>query len=379
MTAVLAAMCGCAAPIVAPPLVDSRPITTEDILEANPLVAGVELPDISSVDVLKLSPQMIKFLDRWVEKGGRDYFKLRSLLYAIMGDGSFVLVYDDRTRTAEQTFIDRRGNCLSFTNMFIAMARYLGLKARYQEVDIPPDWSTKGETFILSQHINAEVKIASGYDQMVDFNMYDFRTSYDRRVISDERALAHYFNNIGVEHMLKGEIPLAFANFRASILQDKTFSPAWVNLGTLDNHGGFKNFAEAAYQQALNVDSESMVAMSNLAGLYEGEGRFELAAQYRERVKRHRQQNPYYRYQLAREAFDAGDYETAIHELKYAISKNRNEDTFYFLLSLSYLNSGDKDTAQQWMKKAEEVASMGPDKQRYRSKLDLLMRADGSE
>lgn len=378
-TAALAVLCGCAISGGAPPLVDARPITTDDILQANPLVTGVELPDLSGVDVLELSPEMIKFLNRWVDRRESDYFKLRHLLYAIMGDGSFTLVYDDKTRTAEQTFNDRRGNCLSFTNMFIAMARYLGLKASYQEVDIPPAWAAQGDTFILSQHINVMVEIPRDRDQMVDFNMADFRTSYDRRVITDERALAHYFNNIGVEHMLQGNVPLAFANFRASIHKDRTFSAAWVNLGALDNRGGFKNFAEAAFLQALKTDGYNMVAMSNLASLYETEGRLELAQQYRERVRKHRRENPYYRYQLAREAFDAGDYETAIGHLEYAIGKNENEDTFYFLLSLCYLNMGDKDTAQRWMKKAEEVASIGPDKQRYRNKLDLLMRANGAD
>ena len=84
-------------------------------------------------------------------------------------------------------------------------------------------------------------------------------------------------------------------------------------------------------------------------------------------------QNPYYRYQLARTAFDIGDYETAIDHLKAAVRKNRNDDNFYFLMSLSYFNSGEKETAERWMKKAEEVAEMDADKKKYHRKLDLLM------
>ena len=361
------------------PVMDSNQITTEMLIDASPLAAGVELADLSQVDILELSPGMIAFLDRWVDPYQGDYFKLRRLLYAVMGDGTFNLIYEDTTRTAQETFRDQRGNCLSFTNMFVAMSRYLGLDAKFQEVDVPPDWSVAGQTFILSQHINVHVALSLGLDQMVDFNMYDFRIAYDRQVVSDSRARAHYFNNMGVEHMLGGDTPLALANFLESIREDRLFSPAWVNLGILNNREGYPNHAEAAYLEALDVDDGNLVAMSNLAGLYQQEGRAELAAHYRSKVKSHRKRNPYYRYQLARTAFDAGDYETAIDHLKFAVRKNKNEDNFYFLMSLSYLNSGEKEAAQRWMKKAEEVAEMDADKKRYHNKLDLLMSngADG--
>jgi len=292
-----------------------------------------------------------------------------------MGDGAFELVYDDTTRTAQETFLDQRGNCLSFTSMFVAMARYLGLDASFQEVTIPPNWSAEGDTFILSQHVNVHVNIDSGHDMVVDFNMYDFRASYDTQIISDDRGRAHYFNNIGVEHMLDGDTPLAFANFRQSLREDMSFSPGWINLGTLYNREGYAKYAEAAYLKALDADKSNMVALNNLVGLYEQQGQSELAAQYQHRLETHRMQNPYYRYYLARTAFDNGDYATAISHLKFAVRKNQYDDNFYFLMSLSYLKTAENEEAQLWMKKAEEVAEMDADKKRYQNKLDLLIRS----
>ena len=35
-----------------------------------------------------------------------------------------------------------RGNCLSFSSMFVAMAREADLTAYFQEVYIPPNWRT---------------------------------------------------------------------------------------------------------------------------------------------------------------------------------------------------------------------------------------------
>lgn len=372
MVLAIAVMSSCATSGPHLPLLDSKQITAGMLLDANPLAAGVEMADLSQIDILELSPGMIEFLDRWVDPHLSAYFKLRRLLYAVMVDGTFDLIYEDSTRTAQETFRDQRGNCLSFTNMFVAMSRHLGLDSKFQEVTVPPDWTVSGETFLFNMHVNVHVELHTYSDQMVDFNMYDFHLRFDRRIVSDNRARAHYFNNLGVEYMLAGDAVQALANFRESIRADKTFSPAWVNLGILNKREGYPNYAEAAYLHALRVDKYNLITLSNLAGLYQQEGRSELAAHYQSKVESHRMRNPYYRYQLARMAFDQGDYKTAIDHLKFAVRKKNNDDTFYFLMSLSYLNSGETKAALRWMKKAEEVAEMDDDKKKYHNKLDLL-------
>jgi len=355
----------------------SGQVSTEMLLDASPLAEGVELEDLSQVDILELSPEMIEFMDRWVDPHGGEYFRLWSLLYAVMGDGTFDVIYDGTTRTARETFRAQRGNCLSFTNMFVAMSRHLGLDSNFQEVMMPPDWSASGETLVFNLHINSQVDLVTHSDQMVDFNMYDFRIRYERQIIPDSRARAHYFNNMGVEYMLEGDTSKALANFRESIRSDAAFSPSWVNLGILHTRGGYPNYAESAYLEALDIGDTNLVAMSNLAALYGQEGRVELAAQYQSKVQTHRMRNPYYRYQLARTAFDDGDYEAAIDHLKFAVRRIKNDDNFYFLMSISYLNNGDKDAAERWMKKAEEAAEVDADKERYHRKLDMLM-SDGT-
>ena len=367
-------MTSCASTTKPAPLSNSLQITTRMLLESSPLLEGVDPVDLSQTDVLELSPEMIEFLDRWVDKNEGDYARLRRLLYAVMGDGTFEVIYDETTRTAQETFLDQRGNCLSFTSMFVAMARYVGLHADYQEVTVPPDWSVSGQTFILNKHVNVYIRIDSRRDQMIDFNLADVRMSYERQVISDRRGRAHYFNNKGVELMLEGDTSLAIANFLESLGEDRTFSPTWINLGILYSRNDFPNYAEAAYLKALDHGGTSLVAMNNLAALYDREGHSELAAYYQDLIESHRMQNPYYRYHLARNAFENEDYATAIDQLNAAIRINRNDDNFYFLMSLSYLNIGEKESAQRWMKKAEEVAEMSTDKKRYHNKLDALMR-----
>jgi tetratricopeptide (TPR) repeat protein len=367
-------LCACATQGEHEARLSAGQITTEMLLDASPLMMGFEVEDRSQIDVLELSPEMIAFVD----ENTRDYdgsdAKLRSLLRAVMGTNTFKLIYDDQTRTARETFEDRQGNCLSFTNMFVAMARQAGIDARYQEVEIAPLWSLVGHSFLLNQHINVAVHLKTGAVQVIDFNITNFGNSKDTRVISDNRARAHYFNNIGAEEMLGGDTQSSFANFRQSVLEDETFSPGWVNLGNLYRRDGYSEYAEATYLHALDTDDGNVVAMSNLANLYQEQGHEELAEQYRERVEFHRMRNPYYLFLLATETSVSGDYRAAIKYMKRAIRLRDDEPRFYALLSYCYLMSGEDETARYWMGKAEAAAVEQNEKQRYQDKLDLLMR-----
>ena len=333
------------------------------------------MPELDDIDVLALDQSMLKFLDEHVDRERGKTLKLHQLLYAIIAEGSFGLQYDKTTRTAQETFRARRGNCLSFTNMFVAMAREVGIDVTYQEIEIPPNWSLQGGTYELSRHVNVFVDLGAGGNREVDFNIDDFQSSYDRELISDERALAHYFSNIGAEYLQKNDSLEALRHFRKAIATDGEFAPAWSNLGVLYSRAGYLDYAEAAYLQALEIDPRELVAMSNLGQLYEHLGQIELADWYNKQSELHRMRNPYYRYHLAHDAFLAKDYETAIKHLRYSVGKEKFEDTFYFLMGLSYLYKGDESRARRWLEKAEKVAEDDGLKRNYHTKLERLLRS----
>ena len=345
------------------------------------LVAGRALavtpepaPLLDDREVLAASPEMRAFVDRHVTRRTGADLRLRQLTQALIHAPGFRLQYDETTRTAAVTFQARRGNCLSFSNMFVALARLAGLRASFQEVDTPPDWSFRDDVFVLNRHVNVLVDLGRKGEHVVDFNVDDVRSSYDRRSIRDTRARAHYYNNIAVERMQAGDTASALGYLRKAIASDDAFSPAWTNLGILYARNRRPAEAEAAYLRALEADRADPVAMSNLSWLYERQGDTARAAAYRKRVLAHRDRNPYYHYQLAREAFRTLDYDAAIGHLKHAVRMKRNDDQFYFLLSLSYLKKGDARTARRYLARAEELAATDILKRRYASKMEALLR-----
>ncbi|MBZ5590446.1 MAG: tetratricopeptide repeat protein [Acidobacteriia bacterium] len=351
-------------------------ITPDELLAGASLeVADVSASLVPEKDVLALSSEMRDFLDKHVDRKASAPLKLHQLAFAIIDTEKLGVKYDDTTRTAPETFHLKHGNCLSYSNMFIAMARDVGLKVQFQEVDIPPDWTFDNDTFVLNRHVNVYVNLGLMGTRVVDFNMEDFKSTYDMLRISDERALGHFYNNIGVERMQAGDKASALAHFRRAIVDSgQKFSPPWTNLGTLYLRNGHPAHAEAAFLEALKVNGSDSVAMSNLARLYERLGDRERAAAYKKRVYHDHWHNPYYRYELAHEAYLARDYDTAITHLKYAIWKRPAEDTFYFLMGISYLGKGDALAARRWLARAEAVAATDVLRRRYASKVDALLR-----
>jgi tetratricopeptide (TPR) repeat protein len=342
-------------------------------ISADELLAGTALgvpPGVSAPvadeQVLAVTAEMRAFLDEHVHRKAADQVRLHELIDALINTKAFALEFDDRTRTASEAFERRTGNCLSFSNLFVALAREVELRASFQEVDLPPDWSLDKDVFVLNRHVNVRVDLDPLSDHVVDFNIDDFRASYETREISDDRARAHYFNNMGVEAMQAGDAATAAAYFRKALADnDREFSPAWTNLGTLYLRLGHPAHAEAAYLQALKVDRDEVVAMSNLASLYERQGDTKRAAVYRKRVVHHRQQNPYYRFQRALEAYGAGEWDAAISHLKFAARKKPHEVSFADLMARCYLGKGDARAAARWQARTDELAAAGAPSRRH--------------
>jgi len=345
------------------PRPSSLPSVDDQILLSGDVFPGAASQSIPSAeDVFGLSPDMGRFLDANV--GGKtDERAFAELIDAMETFGIRQLIYDNDTLTASRTFEERRGNCLSFTNMFLVMARHVGLRAKFQEVSISPEWIKQGDMQVLRRHVNVYVRLTGKGksmdrkgDRVVDFDDEGGPQASMETIISDSRALAHFYNNWAVDSLEVGNTDLAFAYARKAIVDgDANFSPAWGLIGVLYRRAERLDLAEAAQLRALQAEPDDTVAMSNLERLYASQGRDELADYYRDQVLGHRLKNPYFRMEKAREAYQAGDYPTAVAHLKKAISLKNDESEFYFLLRDSYYQMGDILKARKYHAKAHKV------------------------
>lgn len=332
-------------------------ISDEDLLSGKALDSSfaVSPPVISIEDAFGLDGEMQEFVRQVRDFGGDSSTKVVHLLQAMKQHGLFSLEYNEAlTHTVSGTFHERRGNCLSFTMLFIALAREAGLHARYQLVDVPPQWNLDTDLVVIANHVNAVIDSRTDKDLVVDFNKANFHGDFVTHRIDDAYAAALFYTNLGAEAMLRRDFPASFTLLREALRVRPDAVPPWVNLGVLYGRQGLYRHAEAAYLRALEISPQERSALSNLAGIYEALGEKDRAAEYRERVRRYQDINPYYHYARAQKAYHDAQYEDALAELRRAIRLRSDESVFYTLQGQALAALGREQDAAKSFARANE-------------------------
>lgn len=312
------------------------------------------------IDTLALNQEIVDFLDREVinrRSGPEIVQRLQELLF---GPDHLNLQYDDLlTRTAIETFQDRQGNCLSVVSLYIAMARHLGVDAEFQTVKVRPRWDRRGELLVLSQHINAIGRFGGGTTYVVDFTPEITLQQLTANTVSDLHSRALYFNNLGVESLIAGDIDRALGYLRNSLWVDPTLSLVWNNIGTAFSKNNDKSLAEYSYRMAFDLDKTNGTAINNLAKFYFQQGDIETSERYAMAMERFNNKNPYYHYNLGNLAFAEQNFEQARDHFRDAIRRKDAEPDFYLALGTTYRRLGDTEQAERLFEVARQLVITG--------------------
>ena len=178
---------------------------------------------------------------------------------------------------------------------------------------MPPTWNNDHGSSSIGNHVNAVVGASFDRKIVVDFNAAKFRAKYPSRAVSDRYAVALFYNNLGAEALIRQQYASSFALLREAARTYADMPAPWVNLGVLyARAGALRACAEAAYLRALEADSREQSALANLVSVYSSLGETALADEYRQRIRRYREINPYYHYAVAQIAYDERRFEDAL-------------------------------------------------------------------
>lgn len=219
-------------------------------------------------------------------------------LVAALGDpNAFGLRYEwAASGTASETLERGAGNCLALASTLIGIARGLGMRASYLEVEIDePSWRTEGDLAVQADHIAARIDSGSKR-RFVDFSGR-LQHALRVRALDDLQALAHYYNNRGYELLNRsgtGEDVWrqVVRDFELATRVDPSNARAWNNLGVARARLGDDNAARVAYQTALKRDERSQSAHLNLVSLYLRASELDRAAEHLEAARRLDPRNP---------------------------------------------------------------------------------------
>lgn len=304
---------------------------------------------IPDVQPLALNQDIIDFLEHHVDRRLSDSNKVQRLQQLLFDEEYLNIQYDNSaTFTAIETFQNGYANCLSLVNLYVAMARYLGIDARYQTVQVQPQWNRRGELVVLSEHINAWGRIGTSRSYIIDFTPDVRLQQQTAKIISDQHALALYFNNLGVEYLVNGDTDRALEYLQYAVTTNPELSIGWNNLGSAWNAFGFDEYAEYGYRKAFSLDRNNTTAINNLARYYATTGDLDRAEQFSKVLDRVHDANPYYHYVRGNQAFEEGDFTEARRHFHNALRREENEPDFYYALSKTYEHLGRETQAEEY-------------------------------
>lgn len=339
-------------------------------------IAEARAEGISLEDPLAIDDAMRAAVDRAVSRSAKPADRLRHLASYLMGSGFVNFQYmPSRSLTARSAFRERRGDCIAYTNMFLALARYLGIDAYFVHVREVQNFYEQRGTFFVSSHV------AVGYGQGPEAAVIDFAKAISDwklalyRTISDDAALALYSNNVAVTHMQSGRPEEAERMLRFWLARQPEVAELYNNLGVLLNRSG-------RYIEALAILEEGIRRFPTYEPLYtnglraaRGAGRLDRARELAAQGEAIEHSDPFLIFARAMNLYRDGRFKVATVELARARRAKPDSAVIVAWLARAYLRAGQRDAGLAAFEDLKKLAPSDPTLQELREQFPDLTTA----
>ena len=369
--ALLALLAGCA---VQPTLPAPAPELFDDAH-----VAPATEP-IDPADVLRLTPEMRAYLDRYIAPMARRVGVREAMAHALYDRAELQLEYDSTTtRTAGEAFSARQGNCLSLVLMSAAFAKALDMKVTYQQVETDEELSRSGGMYFYSDHVNLMLQkyyadTVGKYDPSSVYTI-DFmpgERAHGVRTISEDTIMAMFMNNRAAEAMVRGQLDDAYWRAREAIRRDPQFLSGYNTLGVVYLRRGDTARAEQVLAYALRAAPDSPQLLTNYAQALNKLGRTAEARVAEAHLAVVEPTPPFFWYVQGEAALHRGDFLAARELFLKEIRRSPDYHEFHYGLAVADFELGRLDEARSEMTLAMQDAGKRSDHDLYAAKLDKL-------
>ncbi len=273
------------------------------------------------------------------------------------------------TRNAAATFHSRQGNCLSFVNLFVGVARHRRLNPFYVEVEDYQRWKYQDGSVVSAGHIVAGMYV-DGELSTFDFLPYEPKSYRSFKPIDDLQAAAHYFNNLGAEALLDGDLDRAESYVRLAHRLDPQFSKAISNLGVVLMRRGDAVEASKVLEAGLALYPDNVALLANSARAYQLAGRQSEAVSLFTRIDAVDHANPYFFVYRGELALSHGDPRQALDFMRKALRRDSENPEVHLGLVKVFLATGDLGRARHHLQRALQLDATHEEARRYAAMLE---------
>jgi len=272
------------------------------------------------------------------------------------------------TKNAVETYVTRSGNCLSFVNLFVGIARYQRLNPFYVEVEDYQRWNFKDGVVISRGHIVAGMNV-DGALSTFDFLPYRPKGYRDFDPIDDVTAMSHYYNNLGAEALMDGDIVTAEDNLRIAYALAEDFERAINNLGVVYLRTSRTEEALALFARGLELHPANVPLLSNQARALQELGELEQATEILDQIESVNQTNPYFYIYRGELALSQGDTETALTYMRQALRTDSEVPEVHLGLVKVFMATGDTQRARHHVDRALKLDATNKEARKYAAML----------
>ncbi|MGB5815232.1 MAG: tetratricopeptide repeat protein, partial [Thermoanaerobaculia bacterium] len=264
----------------------------------------------------ELSNEIMGEIAGRLSESGSEKARTQAIVDFVFGVGGLDLQYQlTPTRSAIETYHAREGNCLSFVNLFVGIARSQRLNPYYVEVRDQQRWTYKNGVVVSQGHIVAGM-VVDGQMSTFDFLPYRPKSYRNFNPIDDLTATAHFYNNLGAEALLADHLEGAEEYLSLATELAPDFDKAVNNLGVLYLRTDKIGAAVELYDRGLAADPGNVAFLSNKARALQLSGRSDEALELLNQIEDTKQTSPFFFVYRAELAMSQGDFEEALRQLR---------------------------------------------------------------
>jgi len=352
----VAVLAGCAAPAPKP-----TPLSSADLWQDGAFAYQANRAADAVVEtgatLFALRPDMVAAVQGRDRPGQSRQHRLQKILDLLYTDKGIRLAYNAGHSTgAQATWDAQTGDCLSLTILVYALAREVGIPAQMQEVRVPLAVDRRLGVDFISGHVNVLVNNPGwiridGREYGDSSLVIDFEPLVGSiragEALTEEQVLARFYNNRATEHLVQGELERAYAYYRAALLQDPYFAPAYANLAQLYSHRGLAGPAERLLRHSLALKGTGYAPLRELIALLESQGRGAEAQVFAQELAKRRREDPYHWLGNGLDALARGANSEAVDALEQAARLTTGFAEVHFNLALAYARNGQPQQAQR--------------------------------
>lgn len=324
----------------------------------------VELPFL-------LDDELRALAEKKISRVGGERWRMDQVLEVIFGE--IDLTYElTPTRNAIDTHRTGKGNCLSFVNLLVGLAREARLNPFYVEVKDYQRWRYDRGAVVSHGHIVAGIYL-DGEMSTFDFLPYRAKSYRDLQPIDDVQATAHHYNNLGAEALLAGDQETARGHLELAVRIAPGFAKAANNLGVMYLREGETDRAVQTFEEALQKNPDDVALLANLARGYQLVGRDDEAEALLAKLDGVRHMSPFYFLYRGEALLAAGDATNALELMAKALRNDSELPEVHVGLVKAYLALGELDKAQHHLGRALRLDATNQEARR----LAAMIRPDG--